>query len=65
MRYEELKTRYDRLVNKVKNMRLAQIDYFKYRGQGYLDKARRYERDVDEIIREEVKIQESKQQDLF
>lgn len=65
MTLEELQQKYDRLVDKVRKMRGVQKEYFKYRAKVDLDRARRLEREVDDLIGEEVKIQQSKQKELF
>lgn len=65
MTHEELQKKYDILVEKVRRMRGHQKEYFKYRASSDLQSARRFEREVDGIIEEAVKIQKSKQRDLF
>ncbi|MGN6491195.1 MAG: hypothetical protein ACTHLE_04305 [Agriterribacter sp.] len=65
MSHEELQKKYERLVEKVRMMRGHQKEYFKYRGSDSLERARRLEREVDQLIDEEVRRQKSKQRDLF
>lgn len=65
MTNEELNAKYLRLVDKVRKMRGRQIEYFKYRAKTDLDAAKRFEREVDALIMEEVNKQKSGQQDLF
>lgn len=62
---EELQKHYDRLVDKVRQMRGWQREYFKYRARSDLDRARKLEREVDKIIAEEVKARTSKQIELL
>ena len=62
---EELQAKYDRLVNQVRRMRGHQKEYFKYRASSDLRLAKNFEREVDKIIDEEIKIQKANQGDLF
>ena len=65
MTNEETQKRLDRLVDKVRQMRGLQKEYFKYRIRADLERCRRLEREVDQILTEEVNIQKSKQSNLF
>lgn len=65
MTHEEIKAKYDRLVDYVRRMRGWQKEYFRYRSSEAKSKAMALERQVDQIIDQEVKIQKSKQADLF
>lgn len=65
MTQEELQKKYDQLVEKVRRMRGHQKEFFKYRAKVDLDAARRFERDVDKLIEEEVKQKKSKQPAMF
>lgn len=62
---ETLQKKHDRLVEAVHRMRGHQKEYFKYRARSDLDIARRWEREVDKLIQEEVKVKKSKQQQFF
>lgn len=48
-----------------KKMRDCQKEYFRYRGQTYLQNAKYYERKVDQLIKEIDEIFNSKQAELF
>ena len=65
MSNEELQTKYDRLLDKTRQVRGIQREYFKYRLGKDLDRARRLERELDQMIAEEVKTKESKQKEIF
>ena len=65
MTQDELQKKYDRLLDKTRQMRGWQKEYFKYRAGTDLEKAKRLEREVDAIISEEVKIQKSNQGEIF
>lgn len=65
MSTEELQVRYDQLVDKVRRMRGAQREYFKYRAKTDLDLSKRLEREVDKMIQDEVDKQKSKQKEMF
>lgn len=60
-----LKKRLDRIVSVGARMRVAQIDYFRNRGNLALELAKKLEREFDAVLREEVKASQTKQQDLF
>ena len=60
-----LQEEHDKLLAKVCKMRSSQIEYFKYRSSLSLQKAKRYEREVDDIIRLKVQEEQSPQQNLF
>lgn len=61
----EITAKFDRLLDKVRRMRAYQREYFKYRAKSDLDMAKRFEREVDKMVEEEVKIKKSNQQELF
>lgn len=65
MTQDELQKRYDRLLDKARQVRGIQKEYFKYRLGKDLDRARRLERELDQMLAEEVKIQKNNQQELF
>jgi hypothetical protein len=65
MSTEELQTKYDKLFDKVRQMRGYQKEYFKYRASSDLEKSKRFEREVDQIIKDEVQKKESKQIDIL
>lgn len=65
MTQDELQKKHDRLVDKVRQMRGVQREYFKYRAGSDLQRAKVLEREVDQIIDDEVKIRKSKQQEIF
>lgn len=65
MSQEELQQKYDRLIDRVRRMRGRQKEYFKYRASSDLEAARRLEREVDKLLNEEVKAQQSKQNSLL
>jgi hypothetical protein len=65
MTSEELQKRHERLVDKTRQMREYQQRWFKYHIRSDLEKAKRYEREIDHLIDEEMKIQSSSQQKLF
>lgn len=65
MHPEEVEIRLKRLLDAVKKMRIEQNFYFEYRGKQQLAKAKRLEREVDQLIIKEIEIQNSKQQNLF
>lgn len=62
---ELLEIKYRLLLDKVRRMRGVQKEYFRYRCSEDLKRARRLEREVDQIIQEEVKIKQSGIQELF
>lgn len=61
----EITAKFDRLLEKVRRMRAYQREYFKYRAKSDLDLAKKFEREVDKMVEEEVKIKKSNQQELF
>lgn len=65
MTEDEIKTKYERLFNKVKNMRLAYYEHKKHRGSAAYNRMEAYGREVDKLIKEEVKSRESTKQRLF
>lgn len=62
---DEIKARYDHLLDKVRRLRGYQKEYFKYRASRDLQLAKRFEREVDDMIKTEVEIQKSKQKEFF
>lgn len=60
-----LNKRHERLVELVRRMRAYQREFFKYRASSDLALTRKFEKEVDKIILEEVKEQKSKQQEIF
>lgn len=65
MTTQELEERYNRLVDAVRKMRGCQKEYFKYRAKTDLEKSKHWERQVDAIVGDHVRQQESKQKELF
>lgn len=65
MTQEELQKKYDRFLHYVRKMRGHQKEYFKYRASSDLQMAKKYEREVDGLIAEEVKNQKSNQKEMF
>ena len=65
MNTEEIQKKYDRLLDKVRRMRGLQREYFKYRVGEDLKRAKAMEREVDQIIDEEVKAKKSNQPEIF
>lgn len=65
MTYDDLKKKHELLLEKVRRMRALQIDYFKYRASSDLDRAKRLEREVDYLVKVEVKEQRSQQNKMF
>ena len=62
---QTLQKRYDRLIESVRRMRAAQREYFKYRARSDLEVAKRWERETDRLITEEIKQKKSKQGEIF
>lgn len=60
-----LQKKHDRLLDKVRQMRGAQKEYFRYRASADLERSKRLEREVDHLVAEEVKEKESRQERLF
>ncbi len=65
MSENELQKRFDRLLDKARQVRGIQKEYFKYRLGKDLDRARRLEREFDQMLSEEVKLKEANQRELF
>ena len=65
MTQEELQKKHDRLVDKVRRMRGMQKEWFKYRVGDDLKRAKVLEREVDQLIDEEVKLKKSNQPEIF
>jgi len=64
MTQDELQKKYDRLLDKARQVRGVQKEYFKYRLGKDLERARRLERELDHMIAEEVKAKESRQPEI-
>jgi hypothetical protein len=62
---EEIQKHFTRFVDKVRQMRGLQREYFRYRARADLDRARKLEREVDQLITEEINRIKSKQKELF
>jgi hypothetical protein len=62
---EEVEQKYLRLVDRVRRMRGYQREWDKFHCSSDKEYKRRLEREVDELIIEEVKKQKSKQQEIF
>lgn len=58
-------SRHDTLVEKVRRMRGYQKEYFKYRTRQDLELSKRFEREVDKLLNEEVEIKKSNQKEIF
>lgn len=65
MTQEELEKRHDRLIDKVRKMRGYQKEWFKYRVGEDLKRAKVLEREVDQLIDEELKFKKSNQTEIF
>lgn len=65
MTKEDLQKKYNNLVDKVRRMRAYQKEYFKYRARSDLEMSKRFEREVDKLIADEVNQQKSNQKELF
>lgn len=65
MSTEDLQNKYDRLVDKVRRMRGWQKEWHKYHVRSDLEKAKRLEREVDQLLTEEVNARKSKQREIF
>lgn len=65
MSHEDLQRKYDQLLDKVRQMRGAQREYFKYRAKVDLERSKKLEREVDQIVDEAVKLKKSGQKELF
>lgn len=55
--YDHLKAKFERLVRKVRMMRENQRQYFTFRSSSYLKSAKRYEHEVDALLKEEIQQQ--------
>lgn len=60
-----IEQKYLHLLDLVRRMRGVQKDYFRYRASEDLKRARRLEREVDQLIEMEVKKLKSLQKQLF
>lgn len=65
MSQEELQKKYDQLFDRVRRMRGHQKEYFKYRASSDLQLAKRFEREVDELIKKEIEQRKSNQKEIF
>jgi hypothetical protein len=64
MTQEDLQKKYDRLFDKVRRMRGWQKEYQKYHASSDRGLAKRFEREVDQLIKDEVDRKNSKQLEL-
>jgi 23S rRNA A2030 N6-methylase RlmJ len=64
MTQEDLQKKYDRLVDKVRRMRGWQKEYQKYHASSDRELAKRFEREVDQLVKDEVDRKNSKQLEL-
>ncbi|MGC4244538.1 MAG: hypothetical protein QM686_20385 [Herbaspirillum sp.] len=62
---DQTQKKYDRLLEAVRKMRGHQKEYFKYRAKSDLEKSRYHERQVDQLIKEELEERKSLQSKLF
>lgn len=60
-----LQDKYNTLLKKVAKMRIYQRQYFMYRCSTDLQAAKKYEREVDALIKAEYQEQKSPQKSLF
>jgi hypothetical protein len=65
MTTEEIQKKYEVFFNKVRRMRGHQKEYFRYRASSDLQLAKRFEREVDELIKKEVEERKSNQKEIF
>lgn len=65
MTFEELQAKYNRLIDKVRRMRGHQKEWFRYHAKVDLDASKRFAREVDQLIDQEVKQQKSGQTEMF
>lgn len=64
-KYDALVAKHDRFVDYTRKMRGRQKEFFKYRAKVDLENSKRYEREVDKLIDEEVQAKQSKQESMF
>jgi hypothetical protein len=64
MTQEDLQKKYDRLLDKVRQMRGWQKEYQKYHASSDRELAKRFEREVDQLLKDEVDRKNSKQLEL-
>ncbi|MVT11354.1 hypothetical protein [Chitinophaga tropicalis] len=62
---DTLQKRLDRLLNVAEKVRHHQKRYFGFKTSVDLEKAKYYERQLDKLLKEEGKIKESQQKELF
>lgn len=62
---KHLVARHDKIVDVARRMRAYQKEYFKYRTKQDLELSKRFERELDKLISEEVKVKKSKQGEVF
>ena len=60
-----LKLKFERLKKAVLNMRRNQLEYDEYHSSNAKENARRWAKQVDDILREEIRHDKAKQPDLF
>lgn len=65
MENSELQIKYDRLIDKIIKYRGYQKQWLKYHASSDLQKVKIFAREIDKLISEEVKQQESKQPEIF
>jgi hypothetical protein len=62
---QEMTERHNRLVDYVRRMRGFQNEYHRYHASSDLEKAKYWQRQVDNLIKQEIKSKESNQKELF
>ena len=65
MDLELLQKKYDRLLHLTRKVRGHQKEYYKYRASDDREKARYWERHLDQFIKDEVKVMGSNQKEIF
>jgi hypothetical protein len=65
MSEKELQQKFDRFFLKVEKMRYHQTQFFRYKSTQDLQAAKNLEREVDHMIRDEVRIRKSGQGEIF
>lgn len=62
---QELQKKFDRLLDLARKTRGLQKEYFKYRASSDLEKAKHWEKALDQYIKDELKSKESQQKEMF
>lgn len=62
---EVLQKKYEQLYNLALKMRHKQRSYFKYHVKADLEAAKRYEREIDQVLKKEIESRKSGQLELF